>query len=78
MSDVAVKKIFRSRQPVTHEGRTGYLDFWTKDMSRALAETEKDSTRIFEEFSYAQICELPPGPRAKAEAAWLAAFDKLD
>lgn len=63
---------------MTHNGVTGYLDFWTRDESRALAETEKDSSRLFESFSYSDICGLPPGPRAKAESAWLAAFEKLD
>jgi hypothetical protein len=67
-------KIYRSRQPVTYQGVTGYLDFWTRSEERAREEAAKSPDRIFEALSEEDIANLPPASQLKARAAWEAVY----
>jgi hypothetical protein len=66
--------IYRSRQPIVVEGRSGFADFWTANELRARQEAAAAPGRLFETLSESDIAKLPPAAQLKARAAWAAAF----
>lgn len=69
------QKIYRSRQPVTQNGVTGYIDFWSKDLERAKCTHSQSPDRILESLTLSDIKNLTPGQQVKAMSAWQNAFD---
>lgn len=70
------KKIYRSRQPITHDGKTGYIDFWTSNESKARVEAEQSPDRIFEALTLSDIDKFNPNQRLKALAAFESCYSK--
>lgn len=66
--------IYRARQPVTVDGRTGYLDFWSKDLDKVLDNVSGSPDRVFQTLTLSDIEKLPPGQKLKAMHAWENAF----
>lgn len=72
-----MRVVYRSRQPVTVQGQTGYADFWSGDEARVRLEANASAERIFEAVTEADIqdpARFNDKQRAKAQAALEAAY----
>lgn len=72
-----MRVVYRSRQPVTVQGQTGYADFWSGDEARARLEASGAPGRVFESVTDVDLNDASrfgPAQRTKALAALDAAY----